>query len=198
MLINEEFNNIIKILVVGDYAVGKTNFILQFVEHQFYESVPITTSCDIKSKIIQVKNKQIKLQLWDTCGQEKFRSVTKSLFAKADGIILIFDITNYSSFVNLSQWLDLISETCGDANVIIVGNKVDLFTIRCVSETTATKFANVYNFKYREVCAKTGFGIKETIHELLESILEITDSSFMGLSLNQSTNVGHRSCCTKK
>ena len=198
MLINEEFNNIIKILVVGDYAVGKTNFILQFVENQFYESVPITTSCDIKSKIIQVKNKQIKLQLWDTCGQEKFRSVTKSLFAKADGIILIFDITNYSSFKNLSQWIDLITETCGEANVIIVGNKIDLYTVRCVSETTATRFAEVYKFKYREVSAKTGFGIKEAINELLEIILTICDSSFLGISLNQSTSVENKSCCKNK
>ena len=120
MNINADFENLVKILVIGDFNVGKTNFILQFAEEQFIENAMSTVGFDLKSKIIKVASENIKIQVWDTAGQERYQSISKGLFQKVQGIIIVYDITNYSSFENISNWLNSINEKCGTMKILIV------------------------------------------------------------------------------
>ena len=119
-----EYDYIIKLLIVGDSSVGKTNFISVFIEKEFNQNYMTTTGIDLKTNSIEINNKKIKVQLWDTAGQEKYRAITKNLFLKVQGVLVVYDITNEDSFKNIKSWVDTIKDECGkQMQMIIVGNK---------------------------------------------------------------------------
>lgn len=192
MNIEEDSTYTLKLLVVGDYGVGKTSFINQFVEKTFYETQPATIGIDFKTKIVKIHNHKTKVQLWDTVGQEKYNSVATSLLAKANGIILMFDVTNYDSFSNLHTWIEMINDKCDKANILIVGNKSDLTERKCVSAGDMTRAHSDYH--YKEVSAKTGSGIHEAIKDMLKLVLSNNGNSFMSLTLNESSCVSKSGC----
>ena len=191
MNIEDDSTYTLKLLVVGDYGVGKTSFITQFVDKTFYETQPATIGIDFRTKIIKIQNNTTKVQLWDTVGQEKYQSVTTSLLTKANGIIVMFDITNYTSFSNLHKWIEIINDKCDKANILIVGNKSDVIEHRCVSVEDMQKY-NVY--KYKEVSSKTGSGINDAIKDILKIVLSNNGKSFMSLTLDESSSVVNSSC----
>ena len=112
MQINSDFEFLIKLVVIGDSGVGKTNFIFQFTEGRFSGAYVTTIGFDYKSKIIKLPNnkKVIKLQIWDTAGQERYMAVNKNLFQKVQGIILMYDLTNRDSFEHIQSWLNLVKK----------------------------------------------------------------------------------------
>ena len=117
-----------KILLLGDSMVGKTCFLLKYTDKSFQEIHMSTIGLDYRLKTLTLKNrKTVKLQIWDTAGQDRFRSITKNYYKKANGIILIYDITNKKSYKNIREWINQIKEEAV-SNVIIylVGNKIDL------------------------------------------------------------------------
>ena len=93
-----DFDFTIKLLIAGDSSVGKTNFISMYIENRYNQNYMTTSGIDLKTKNIEIKSKKIRVQLWDTAGQEKYRAITKNLFLKVQGILLIYDITNENSF----------------------------------------------------------------------------------------------------
>ena len=124
---DENCDYTLKLLIAGDSSVGKTNFIMRFVNNEFNISYMTTSGIDLKTKDIEVKNKKIRVQIWDTAGQVKYRAITRNLFLKVMGAILIYDITNEKSYNNLKEWMKLIREECGKhMQIIMVGNKCDL------------------------------------------------------------------------
>ena len=174
---NSEFELTIKLLIVGDSTVGKTNFIYKFTDDKFKENYFASTGIDLKTTSIKIDGKNIKLHLWDTAGQEKYKSMTKSLFLKAQGIIALFDVTNESSFINLKNWLALIEEECNpDMPIIIVGNKIDLVNKRVIEKEKAMDYANQKKIEYLETSSKTGENIIKAITLLSEQILENSES----------------------
>lgn len=191
MNIEDDSTYTLKLLVVGDYGVGKTSFITQFVDKTFYETQPATIGIDFRTKIIKIQNNTTKVQLWDTVGQEKYQSVATSLLTKANGIIVMFDITNYTSFSNVHKWIEIINDKCDKANILIVGNKSDAIEHRCVSIEDMQKY-NAY--KYTEVSSKTGSGINDAIKDILKVVLSNNGKSFMSLTLDESSSVGKNSC----
>lgn len=194
MNIEDDSTYTLKLLIVGDYGVGKTSFITQFVDKTFYDKQPPTIGIDFKTKMIKIQNNKMKVQLWDTVGQEKYDSVATSLLPKANGIILMFDITNYDSFSNLKKWIEIINEKCDKANILIVGNKSDLNNKRCVSQEDIQMYLNVNEtYNYKEVSSKTGTGINEAIKDILKLILSKEGNSFMSLTLNESV-INSNSC----
>ena len=193
MNIEEDSTYTMKLLVLGDYGVGKTSFINQFVDKTFYETQPPTIGIDFRTKIIKIQNNTTKVQLWDTLGQEKYHSVATSLLTKANGIILMFDITNYTSFSNLHKWIEMINDKCDKANILIVGNKSDLIESKCISQEDMQVY-NAYN--YKEVSSKTGSGIHDAIKDILKLILSNNGKSFMSLTLDESSLSIVKSSCT--
>jgi small GTP-binding protein len=119
-----------KILLLGDSTVGKTAFILRFCEDKFDEDSLTTIGLDQKNKYVKRGDKKIELHIWDTAGQERFRAIAKNLYKGADGILLMYDMSNLNSFNHIKEWINSIKESVDISKIalIIVGNKCDLTT----------------------------------------------------------------------
>lgn len=116
-----------KLLIIGDSGVGKSCFLLQFTEGNFKEDHNVTIGVEYGAKIIKVNSQYIKLQIWDTAGQESFRAITRSFYRNAHGVILMYDLTRLESFENLKDWLKEVRHHSGpDTTIYLVGNQLDL------------------------------------------------------------------------
>ena len=161
---DSEFEYTIKLLIVGDSNVGKTNFIYRFIDNKFSQTYMASTGIDLKCSTIELKGKKIRVQLWDTAGQEKYRSITKNLFLKVQGILAVYDITNDASFENLKSWIRIIKDECGShMPIILVGNKNDLENQRLIDKDTAIALAQEEKLEYIETSSKTGENIAKSI-----------------------------------
>ena len=162
----------IKILILGDVAVGKTSFLYQYVEDYFPEGYISTIGVDFKNKIIIKNNTTINLQIWDTAGQERYRSLSKSFMKDADGIFFVYDITNKNTFDHIKIWLEETNNTNNQFKKMILGNKKDLSeTDRKVSTEKLNKFYNTTNIIGMEVSARTGENVKEAFDTLTSLII---------------------------
>ena len=191
MNIQSSFDYKLKILVIGDSGVGKTNFLFRFVENKFNQIYSSTIGIDSKSKIIILpKNKQkIKVHFWDTCGQEKYRSVNKLLFQKVQGIILMYDITKRETYEGLNSWIDFIYDTIDHVPIVLVGNKVDDEEENRIVRTEEGKaFAKDNGFIFYETSALNGKNVNNAVYSLCEKIISPLEESFNfneSVSLNQ-------------
>ena len=164
----------IGIIMIGDSKVGKTTLMKRFIDGNYYEGLPRTCGVEVYKKDIIINNKGYLYKIWDTCGQERFRSLTKSYFQNADGIMLLFDLNNIESFNNLKNWFDSINE-CNkdDVPLVIVGTKSDL---ECkISDQLINKLEND-RYKNKELkvfkcSAKNNCGVAEPFMDLAEKII---------------------------
>lgn len=172
MNVPSEFENLIKLLILGDVSVGKSNFLFRFIENQFIDNHLPTVGFDYKSQIITLPDKTVvKLQIWDTVGQEKFMAINKSLLAKVHGIILIYDITDQDSFEHINNWITIIKEANENASLILVANKCDIEDKRVISEDEGNKLAIENNISFVEASAKENINIKETFIKITEEVM---------------------------
>ena len=196
---NDNFDLILKLLIVGDSSVGKTNFIMRFINNEFNNSYMTTSGIDLKTKDIEVKNKKIKIQIWDTAGQVKYKAITRNLFLKVMGAIIIYDITNEKSYTNLKSWVELIREECGShMQIIIVGNKCDLDSERKINQDEVMNYAEEEKIEYIETSCKTGENVHKVVKTICEKILENNDlSTDMSFTLNSSSFMApkKKKCC---
>ncbi|KAH0792444.1 Rab GTPase [Histomonas meleagridis] len=159
----------IKILLVGDSSVGKTCILLRYSENKFQEAFLSTIGLDFKVKRMVIDEKPIKLQVWDTAGQEQYRTITKSFLRGADGILLVFDLTNQTSFDMVNEWMNSIKENASSTvDIFLVGNKCDLEKV--VTEDMINEFKRTNNVPYFETSARSGLGIQETFLEMAKVI----------------------------
>ena len=166
---NDECDLIIKSLLIGDSNVGKTTIIGKFLDKNFSEKTLNTVGLDLKYANLNINNKKIKLQLWDTAGQEKFRSMTTSYYRGVNVIIIVFDVTSQISFEHVKDWMNNIKQFAKIGVMkVIVGNKIDLKDERIVTYVEGKNFAQSYNVKYFETSAIT----REGIVELFENICQ--------------------------
>ena len=166
-----------KILILGDSSVGKTAYIVRFCEEKFEEGTISTIGVDIKTKFLTRKEKKINLQIWDTAGQERFRSIAKNSYKGADGIILMYDITNISTFKHIKNWIsDIKSKTDKPLDklaLLIIGNKSDLEENREVNEENKNDIINEHKLKIIETSAKENKNINESMIELIDKMIEL-------------------------
>ena len=190
-----EIDYTIKLLIVGDSSVGKSNFIYRFIEDSFCEDYLTTSGIDLKTANMKIKDKMIRVQLWDTAGQEKYRAITKNLFLKVLGALVFFDITNENSFYNVKDWVKSIKEECGGhMQMILIGNKNDLEDKRVVKKDVAEAYAREQKIDYMETSSKTGENVQEAIISLCEKILKSEElSKDVSFTLDKSSF-----CITKK
>ena len=163
-----------KILLLGDSSVGKTCFLMRYVDNTFQEIHMSTIGLDYKLKTVQLEDgKMVKIQIWDTAGQDRFRSITKNYYKGAHGIVLIYDVTNKKSFENVSNWINQIREEVSDkVTIVLVGNKIDEEEKRVVTTEQGKKMANDIKIMLFECSAKTGVNIDSTFNELVKKTLE--------------------------
>lgn len=161
----------ISMVVIGDTGVGKSCLLLQFVDRRFSAVHDLTIGVDFGSRIIDLGQERVKLQIWDTAGQESFRSIARSYYRDAAGALLVFDVTRRESFNHLARWLQ---ETRQFANpnisITLVGNKADMAIRRAVQAPEAEAFAAENGLMYIEASAKTGDGVDEAFIKTAESV----------------------------
>ena len=157
-----------KVIMLGNISVGKTCLLSYFIDSTFKEIYSCTVGVDFKIKTVVLgPNLKVDLQIWDTSGEERFRTITRQYYRDAAGIILVFDVTNEKSFNDIVQWLeDIYLVGRKTLNIILVGNKSDLHDERVVSYETANRFAKSKQIEYFESSAKIGFQVSEIYEKL--------------------------------
>lgn len=176
-----------KILILGDSKVGKSCFLTRYADKTFQEDYLSTIGMDYKIKNYELENGDIiKLYIWDTAGQDRFRSITSNYYKGADGIILIYDITKQETFNNVRNWITSIKEEApAKVVLILVGNKVDDEKNRAVPQSEGEKIADEYNLPFLECSAKSDINVTETFDVLVKKIVEINPKNKQGQKLQQ-------------
>ena len=164
------------VILVGDCSVGKTSIINRFIDNRFNRNLKNTINIEFRIKSIKYdSNTVIDLKIWDTCGEEKFHSITKNFYHDADGIFIIFDLSNIKSFNNIKLFLKDINDVCNMNNktIMIIGNKNDIPIIeQKVKDKDINKLIEKYNeIKYLDVSARSGNNIGEMFFQICKLIL---------------------------
>ena len=164
-----------KILLLGDSTVGKTCFLLRYVDDSFLDLHMATIGLDYRLKtLILEEQKIVKVQLWDTAGQDKFRAITRNYYKGASGIILIFDVTNVKSYENIKKWINEIKEEISEkVAIVLIGNKIDNVQERKISREQGDKLASEIGVKFFETSAKTGEGVKDLFVTIANKVYEL-------------------------
>lgn len=156
------YKYLFKYIIVGDTAVGKSCLLLQFTDKRFQPVHDLTIGVEFGSRTIVIEGNQVKLQIWDTAGQEKFRSITRSYYRGTAGALLTFDITRRETFEHLTDWLqDCRKYSNPNIVIMLIGNKCDLADKRQVTRAEAEEFAKNNGLMYLETSAKTDENIDE-------------------------------------
>ncbi|XP_010212331.1 PREDICTED: EF-hand calcium-binding domain-containing protein 4B [Tinamus guttatus] len=195
--INSVPDHLFKIILVGNSSVGKTSFLRRFCEDRFFPGTAATVGVDYSVKTVTVDNSHVTLQLWDTAGQERYRSITKQFFRKADGVIVMYDITAKDTFTAVKQWLVSIEEAAGEnVPVLLLGNKTDNEKEREVPNGMGEHLAMDYNLIFYECSACSGHNTKKSILHLARILMEHEDKvKEKAIQLQPDTN--KKSCCIR-
>ena len=198
----EAYDERIRIMLLGDSNVGKTSILKRYCKNQFSESYISSVGIDFETKYIKVDEKTINLQIWDTAGQERYKVICKNYYNKSDGFIIVYDITNKSSFDSIVNWVEDIKELASNDNKnIILGNKCDLESERKINKEEGDNLAKKYNCQFFEVSAQNGKNIDKSFLCLVQSILKDVNNSYSSRRGSQidkqsySANNKKRKCC---
>jgi Ras-related protein Rab-1A len=184
----ENYDFIFKVLLLGNSDVGKSSLILRYVDGTWSNTFIPTIGVDFKVKTIEVDNKKIKMQIWDTAGQERFRTVIASYFKGSHGVLLIYDVTNKTSFKQLESWLEIIENNASeDILKILIGNKIDLEEDREVTKEEGQSFANMHNIQFMETSAKMNTNVNEAFEALAKIMMEYNVNQKVKATKNDKT-----------
>ena len=178
MNVESNFETLLKLIIIGDSGVGKSNFLFKYTEGQFSPAHVATIGFDYKSKIIILpqSKKKVKLQIWDTAGQEKYMSLNKNILQRVQGVILMYDITKRETFERLNIWLKIIKQMISEIPIILVGNKLDEENSeengRLVEYNEGEAFAKDHQFQFFEASALNGTNIDEVFNNISELIIK--------------------------
>lgn len=187
---DEDILTTLKILIIGESGVGKSSLLLRFTEDNFDPEQTLTIGVDFKTKKLSADGNTVKLAIWDTAGQERFRTLTPSYYRDAQGAILVFDVSSYTTFAKLETWLNELDTYSTKSNIVkmIVGNKIDV-DHREVTREQAMAFARRHQTLYIEASAKTKHGVQSAFEELVHKIIQTPG---LWESYNDNIQVGNK------
>ena len=178
-----DFNYLLKYIIIGDSAVGKSNILTQYVYEKFSEEFQSTLGVEFAAKNAVIDNKVYRIQIWDTAGAESFRSITRAYYKNSVCAFIVYDITKRETFENVQVWLDDIKNQCPQTVLLVlVGNKLDLENERQISYEEGESFAQKNNMYFFETSAKTGVNIENLFLKSAETINERIQEDFYDLS----------------
>lgn len=171
------YDHLFKYIVIGPSGVGKSCLLLQFTDKRFHTDHDLTIGVEFGARLVDLDGQRVKLQVWDTAGQESFRSITRSYYRGAHGALLVYDITRRETFAHLQGWLREVHEHSNKEMVImLIGNKSDLDNKRAVTFDEGRKFAEENGLIFMETSAKTAENVDaaflETAREIYHKVEE--------------------------
>ncbi|KAM3132207.1 hypothetical protein pb186bvf_015667 [Paramecium bursaria] len=168
-----EYDHLFKLLLIGTSGAGKSCMLMRYVDNNFTNNFYNTIGVDFKIKSIFLEQKSIKLQIWDTAGQDRFRTITCSYYRGAHGIIIVYDITDRESFESVKQWMQEIDKyAMEDVVRMLVGNKSDLEEKRAVSFEEGEALAKQLKLQFMETSAKNATNIEQAFISIAKNVLE--------------------------
>ena len=184
----QEYDYILKLLLIGNSSVGKSSLLFRFVENVWDDSFVPTIGVDFKLKTLEVNGKKVKLQIWDTAGQERFKNITASYYRGGNGVLVVYDITERESFDNLTSWLIEIEKNA-NKNVykLLIGNKCDLEDKRKVTYQEGKDFAESNGMKFIETSAKDNTKVQEAFELLTSEIMKSAVNKDKGMEKKDNT-----------
>eukprot|EP01024_Parvocaulis_polyphysoides_P046252 TRINITY_DN43464_c0_g1_i1.p1 TRINITY_DN43464_c0_g1~~TRINITY_DN43464_c0_g1_i1.p1 ORF type:complete len:210 (-),score=36.41 TRINITY_DN43464_c0_g1_i1:293-922(-) len=188
----QDYDYLIKLLLIGDSGVGKSCLLLRFSEDTFTSSFITTIGIDFKIKKVFLDGKWIKLQIWDTAGQERFRTITSAYYRGAMGILLVYDVTDEVSFNSVRNWMRNIEQNASEnVNKVLVGNKADMESKRVISFQKGKELADEFGIPFFETSAKSSQNVEEVFHTVSKNVMARLqrDQTFSGVGRMQSSGV---------
>ena len=197
--------------LIGDSSTGKTSILLRFIDDYFTEDTKSTIGVDFKLVSFELEPKiYAKMQIWDTCGSERFKSLTSSFIKTCSAFILIFDLTRKNTFHNIDHWIQIIKENTSPKFLILIGNKVDLIKERNIDKEIILDYCEKNLFNYMEISAKNNLNIeklfKEVAYQLYNDIKKSENNNIKNIGyknnfsdiqvkLDENDNKNKKGCC---
>ncbi|KAJ6851024.1 ras-related protein Rab2BV [Iris pallida] len=210
--VDHEYDYLLKMVLIGDSGVGKSNILSRFTRNEFSLDSKSTIGVEFATRTLQIAGKTIKAQIWDTAGQERYRAITSAYYRGAVGALLVYDITKKQSFDNVQRWLRELRDHA-DSNIVIMmaGNKSDLNHLRAVSEEDAHMLAEKEGLSFLETSALEAVNIEKAFQTILTEIYHIISKKALaaqaaasvaapaqGTTINVADSYGGttKSCCS--
>lgn len=207
--VDHDYDYLLKIVLIGDSGVGKSNILSRFTRNEFNLESKATIGVEFATRTLQVEGKTIKAQIWDTAGQERYRAITSAYYRGAVGALLVYDITKRPTFDNVQRWLRELRANA-DSNIVVLmaGNKSDLDHLRSVSEQDGQSLAEKEGLSFLETSALEAHNIEKAFQTILTEIYHIISKKALatqealgppgkGTTINVSESSGNTtSCCS--
>ena len=176
------FNYLLKYIIVGDASVGKSNLLLRYTHGVFREEYQLTIGVEFGRSNITINDQIFRIQIWDTAGQENFRSITRAYYKNSACALIVYDVTRRASFESISSWI----EDCKNSSpksimMVLVGNKVDLEEKREITIEEGQELAEKYGLLFFETSAKTGQNVNEVFQKSAEAIAKKIENNYYDL-----------------
>jgi small GTP-binding protein len=196
----------LKIVVVGDSGVGKTNLIRRFIQDDFQSNSKATVGVEFFSKSFKINDNVFKIEIWDTAGQERYKSITAAYYKGAKGGLVVYDVTSKTSFDNVDNWVSEIKEKAStDMKTMMIGNKIDLKDERTVSTEEAMEKAKLLELPLMEASALDSTNVKQAFYDLLKEmykevkktidVVEQAEKQNEGVQLDTNQPQEKKGCC---
>ncbi len=177
-----KFDYLFKYIIIGQQAVGKSNLLLRYINGEFRNEYQTTIGVEFGSKSLFIKDKVYRIQIWDTAGQENYKSITRAYYKNSACAIIVYDISNRESFENVSSWIEDCKNQCAKTvYMTLVGNKSDLEEMRVVSKEEGQELAEKYGINFYETSAKTGENVEELFNNSAEEIIANIEAGYYDL-----------------
>jgi Ras-related protein Rab-8A len=196
----DNYDQLVKILMIGESGVGKSNIIQRFTRNQFSTTHLPTIAIDFRMKVVDTGTSRLKMQIWDTAGQERFDTLTSGFFKGSDGIVVVYSVTDRHSFERVNKWVNEIHTHAPETvKVMLVGNKIDLEGERVIAREEGAALAEKHDLLFEETSAKTGENVPQIFSEIGRTIedrtrLQRTESSMSGEKLTGIQKIKSKCC----